>query len=328
MQHCAHKKKERGRKITDKKNLVSKKVVSLLPGLTELVCALGFEKNLEGRSHECDYPPAVQNLPVLTKPKYSVTPDQGGKEIHESISGLLQNALSVYEVDDDLLVSLSPDLILTQDHCEVCAVSMADLKASVIESIGPDAEVVSVSPADLDSVFDSFIKIASGLGVRERGVKLAEQIRQRFDEIRAQVRETTRPDVVAIEWVEPLMTGGNWMPEMIEIAGGSNRLAEAGKHSPWTDWESIRQADPEILLVLPCGYSIEKTLTEMSVLEGKESWEDLKAVQKNQVYILDGNHYFNRPGPRIKESVEILAHIFHPELFKNPVGEAGFIRYS
>lgn len=313
--------------ITDTRNSNSKDIISLLPGLTELVCALGCEDNLKGRSHECDYPPSMADLPVLTSPKYAVEPGQSGKEIHESVTGLLQKALSIYEVDDELLIKLSPELILTQDHCKVCAVSIADLKASVIKSLGSQTEVVSVSPTDLESIFRSFITIASYLNIPERGVKLTNQIKHRFDEIRELVKKRPRPEVIAIEWMDPLMTGGNWMPEMIDIAGGINCLSEAGKHSPWMEWDKIKQADPDILLVLPCGYPIEKSLSEIEVLETKNSWGELKAVQENQVYILDGNHYFNRPGPRIKESVEILARIFHPDIFENRIDDFGWARY-
>lgn len=256
-----------------------------------------------------------------------MSPDQTGGEIHQNISYLLQNALSIYEVDEELLLDLSPDLILTQDHCEVCAVSMSDLKASVVKSLGNQAEVVSVSPIDLESIFESFINVAAHLKARDRGVKLVNQIRQRYDEIRDLVKEKPRPDVVAIEWIDPLMTGGNWMPEMVEIAGGTSHLAQAGKHSPWIDWEKIKQTDPDILLILPCGYSIEKTLTEMNVLEAYDTWNELKAVRENQVFILDGNHYFNRPGPRIRESVEILARIFHPDIFKDQADQFGWVQY-
>lgn len=302
--------------------------MSLLPGLTELVCALGQEHRLAGRSHECDYPKSITNRPVLTSANYPHSSESDSSQIHQSITGLLQKALSIYDLDEKTLINLDPDLILTQDHCEVCAVSYGDLTRAVKDALGAGTQIVSTSPTTLDEICRSFIDVSDALGVRQKGEKLVGNIRGRFDEIRNMTSNLTKPDVVAIEWIEPLMTGGNWMPEMIEIAGGRNHLAEAGQHSPWTDWERIKQTDPDILLILPCGYSIEKTLTEINSLEGKDSWKDLKAVRKNRVFILDGNHYFNRPGPRVKESVEILADIFHPDHYRGRSVTEGWTRYQ
>jgi len=303
------------------------KIISLLPGLTELVCALGLEDQLIGKSHECDYPHSITDRPVLTGPKYSVTEESSSDEIQKSIQFLLSKALSIYEVDDEELIRLSPDVILTQDHCEVCAVSIGDLTKSVREALGEDTRILSASPTDLESVMNSFEEIAQELGTEKEGARLVNSIRQRYDEISDRTRDFKRPDVVAIEWIDPLMTGGNWMPEMIDIAGGNSLLARAGEHSPWIEWNTIREADPDILLIVPCGYSIEKTKGEMHTLEQKPGWTDLKAVRQKQVFILDGNHYFNRPGPRIKESVEILARIFHPREFRDDLSSFGWVRY-
>ncbi len=254
--------------------------------------------------------------------------DQKSVDIHREISYLLQNALSVYEVDAEMLTDLNPDIILTQDHCEVCAVSMADLTHSVKQTLGVETKILSVSPSDLDSVFESFKYIAAELGVPEKGTGLVENIRSRFDDIGNVVKELPKPTVVAIEWIDPLMTGGNWMPEMIEIAGGICRLAAASEHSSWMDWDEIKQVDPEILLILPCGYSIEQTMAEMATLESQPGWNEMRSVCQKNVYILDGNHYFNRPGPRIRESVEILARIFHPDYFEKKIDQFGWIRYK
>ncbi|MDZ7757205.1 cobalamin-binding protein [Rhodohalobacter sp.] len=302
-------------------------MVSLLPGLTELVCKLGLQDRLVGRSHECDFPKSVTDLPVLTSPGYPHTPDSESGEIHRSVTGLLQKALSIYDVDDDTLIDLNPDIILTQDHCEVCAVTQDDLSSAVKQALGQTTEVVSVSPTDLEGVCQSFIDVADTLGVRQRGEELAGSIQSRFDEIRSVTAQLPAPDVVAIEWIEPLMTGGNWMPEMIEIAGGVPHLATAGKHSPWQLWEDVVACDPDVLLIVPCGFGISKTKEEMTSITEKESWQDLTSVRQNEVYLLDGNHYFNRPGPRIKESVEILAEIFHPDVFKDRIDPNGWVRF-
>ncbi len=244
------------------------------------------------------------------------------------MTGLLQKALSIYDVDDDALIKLSPDVILTQDHCEVCAVSYSDLSSAVKDALGNETKIVSVLPTNLAEIFSSFVDVAEALGVRKRGEELVGSIQHRFDEIRNVTSNLPKPDVVAIEWMDPLMTGGNWMPEMIEIAGGVSHLATAGKHSPWQNWKDILECDPDILLVVPCGYGISKTLEEMEILSGQDSWENLTSVQENRVFILDGNHYFNRPGPRIRESVDILAEIFHPNEFSGQSLAGGWVRYQ
>lgn len=303
-------------------------IVSLLPGLTELVCSLGLGSQLKGRSHECDYPDFVNGLPVLTSANYPHSNSTDSRQIHNSVMNLLRNALSIYDVDERSLIEIKPDSILTQDHCEVCAVSYGDLSTAVKDTLGKETQIISVSPRNLEEISRSFLEIAGALGVPGRGEELVSSIHNRFTDIRSATRKLSKPSVVAIEWIEPLMTGGNWMPEMIEIAGGVPHLAEAGKHSPWCEWQDIVSLDPDILLIVPCGYGLSKTLGEMSVLTSKDYWKELTAVKQNSVFILDGNQYFNRPGPRIKDSVEILAEIFHPELFDEQYNPDGWIRFG
>lgn len=299
-----------------------------MPGLTELVCALGLERQLVGRSHACDYPESVTDLPVLTSVNYSDESSSQSNDIHESVTRLLQKSLSIYDVDEELLKRLNPGIILTQDHCEVCAVSFDELHKAVRNALGDNTQVLSVSPSTLQGIFKSFQDIADALGVSKKGRDLVVTIQNRFDDIQDRTKELDKPSVVALEWLDPLMSGGNWMPEMIKIAGGVPYLAEAGKHSPWCTWDDIHSLDPDILLVVPCGYGINKTMGEMSALTKNEGWKDLAAVKNNQVYILDGNHYFNRPGPRIKTSVEILAEIFHPEEFDRHHEKSGLFHYQ
>ena len=230
-------------------------------------------------------------------------------------------------MDETTLIDLTPDVILTQDHCEVCAVSYGDLSEAVKKALGKNTEIVSASPMTLAEICHSFVDIADALGVRIKGEVLTRNIQVRFDEIKKRTSQLPSPNVVAIEWMDPLMTGGNWMPEMIEIAGGESQLATPGEHSSWQEWDDILACDPDILLVVPCGYGITKTVEEMNVLTERKSWKDLTSVRENRVYILDGNHYFNRPGPRIKESVEILAEIFHPDSFSGISDPDGWIRF-
>lgn len=303
------------------------RIVSLLPSTTEIATALGFQSNLVGRSHECDYPAALTHLPVLTKPKY---PDKGSSsEIDQRVKSLVENGLSVYEVNAELLSELKPDLILTQDHCEVCAVSVNDVKKAVKEwTRQSNTVIVSVSPVNLEGIFESFREIGKALAVEKRAGYLIEEMKQRLDIIRNTVLREKRKTVATIEWIDPLMTAGNWIPELVEIAGGDHLFAEAGKHSPWIDWEKIKTADPDLISIMPCGYNFDQTINEIDILTSKPGWKDLKAVKNDNVFILDGNQYFNRPGPRIFESTRILAEILHPHLFKPTFKNRGWKQWK
>jgi len=304
------------------------RIVSLLPSLTEIVCKLGIRNQLKGRSHECDYPVSITELPVFTEPKYPETGDKKSGEINKSVLNLVRRGLSVYRVFEDRLLQVRPDLILTQDHCEVCAVSLDEVKKAVQSCLLKNTQVVSVSPMNLTEVLASFQVVANALEVPDRGKRLTDAAKSHFEEISKRVSLEKKPRVVAIEWIDPLMTGGNWMPELIKIAGGENLLSEAGKHSPWINWNEIQKADPDILLILPCGYMIDKTLQEMDVLTRLQGWDQLTAVKKNQIYIVDGHHYFNRPGPRITDSATILAEIFHPCLFAPEHQNTGWVQFK
>lgn len=308
--------------------MAGQRIVSLLPSLTELVSALGMEKNLAGRSHECDYPESVRSLPSITRPKYPHSEEFKSGEIQQSVMELVRLGLSIYEVSPEKLKACNPDLILTQDHCKVCAASMDDLMAAAQDILDDKTEIVSVSPANLQDIFDSFLTVSNAIGAERAGLELVSAIKKRFEEIKGETVGRQSPSVVSIEWLDPLMTGGNWMPELIDIAGGENLLSEPGAHSPWISWEKIRNADPEILLIVPCGFSISKTLSEVNLLTEKSGWSELNAVKQNNVFLLDGNHYFNRPGPRILDSAEILAEIFHPDIFEPVHINRGWIQFT
>lgn len=305
----------------------SLRIVSLLPSLTEIAVALGFEKNLVGRSHECDFPETAQMLPVCSEPKFKISEETKSTDINQSVNELLREGLSVYRVDEEKLRSLKPDVILTQDHCEVCAVSFSEVDHAVKTWLGDDTTVISVSPADLDGVRDSFRTVARELGVPQKGDELVADMNYRFENIRQRVQNTKIPSVAAIEWMDPLMTAGNWMPELIDIASGRNLLSDVGEHSPAVDWQSILKSDPEVLLIIPCGYTVEQTMKEIDSLTTKAGWNSLTAVQNNSVYILDGHNYFNRPGPRLADSAEILAEILHPDEFGFGFENTGWIRW-
>lgn len=302
------------------------RIVSLLPSTTEIVAALGLQDNLVGRSHECDYPAGVNQLPAITKPKY---PDGGNsRETDDRVKELLRRGLSVYEVDEIALRDLKPDLIVTQDHCEVCAASMDDVKLALRNWMGVEPEVISVSPSGLRGIFESFKSIGETVGRSEEAQTLSTQIEERFNILRQSVVGEPAKELFTIEWIDPLMTAGNWIPELIEIAGGDQIMGEAGEHSPFIEWSDLTNSDPDVILVMPCGYSIDQTLSEMNTLKGRPGWRSLNAVKNGEVYILDGHHYFNRPGPRILDSARIVAEILHPHRFKPTLQKSGWIRYS
>jgi iron complex transport system substrate-binding protein len=290
------------------------RIVSLIASATEIVCALGFEDQLVGRSHECDFPESVRRLPVCTAPKFDTS--GSSRDIDERVKGLLQDGLSVYHVDEALLRELRPDVIVTQSHCEVCAVSERDVERAVVAWPGDGPRVVSLAPNGLADVWAGFRQAADALGAPRRGAALVERLQARMAAIAERARALSeRPTVACVEWVEPLMASGNWVPELVEMAGGVNLFGSAGRHAPWLSWEELCRRDPDVLLLLPCGFDIERTRQEMPALTNKPEWPGLRAVRGERVFLLDGNQFFNRPGPRLVESLEVLAELLHPAAF-------------
>ncbi|HEX2622808.1 MAG TPA: cobalamin-binding protein, partial [Phototrophicaceae bacterium] len=277
------------------------RIASLLPSSTEILCQLGFETSLVARSHECDYPATVTSLPAITAPKFN--PDGRSYEVNERVKAVLQEAVSVYRIDAEMLKTLTPDVIVTQAQCEVCAVSLAEVERVACEWLEIPAEIVALEPNSLNDVLNDFRRVAKALDVPERGENLVRQITDRMQLIATRTKSLPRVRVATIEWIDPLMAGGNWMPELVEMAGGENLFGKAGEHSPWFTWDDLKAADPDVIVVLPCGYDIATTQREMPVLTNRNDWQSLKAVQNQQVYLTDGNQYFNRPGPRLAESL-------------------------
>lgn len=288
----------------------AKRVVTLIASATEIVAALGCADWLVGRSHECDYPASISGLPILTGPKFSV--DGTSSEIDRRVKALVAERLSVYRVDADRLEALAPEVIVTQDQCEVCAVSLQDVEQAVCAWAGDDAQIVSLHPDGLEDVWENIATVAAALGVPQRAQLVIEGLTGRLEDIRkACAAQRSRPSVACIEWVDPLMAAGNWVPTLVEIAGGRNLFGEAGKHAPWMSWEELVAADPDVIVALPCGYDIERAAVDMDGLARTAGWTDLSAVRNARVYVADGNQYFNRPGPRLVESAEIFAELLH-----------------
>lgn len=285
------------------------RVISLLPSATEIVCALGQQASLVGRSHECDFPAGVSMLPVCSRPKF-VT-DGTSYELNQRVLAILQEATSIYRLDADLLNKLKPDLIITQSQCEVCAVSVDEVKEAVCQIIGSQPRIISLEPNALSDVYRDISTIADALGVSAAGERLIREMHAEMAAVKTRTASLEKPRVACIEWLDPIMAAGNWMPELVEMAGAQNLFGSAGRHSPWIQWADIVSSDPDVLFISPCGYDLARTRKEMASLEENDEWAKLKAVRNRKVYIADGSQYFNRPGPRLVDSLKILAEIFH-----------------
>jgi iron complex transport system substrate-binding protein len=294
--------------------LIHPRVISLLPSATEIVAALGFAQHLVGRSHECDFPPGVEHLPVCSSSK---VPARGSSlEIDERVKAIVAEGLSVYRVDVERLRELQPDLILTQTQCAVCAVTPRDLEEALCTWVGTQPAMLSLEPNNLDDVWNDIRRVGDALGVSQRANELIASFTKRLVEIRDRTSAIeTRPRVAAIEWLGPLMAGGNWMSELIEIAGGRSLFAQSGEHSTSIDWSALVQADPDVILLLPCGFTIAQTIADLDLLTQNSVWPKLRAARSREIYLIDGHHFFNRPGPRLVESTEIVAEILRPDHF-------------
>lgn len=286
------------------------RIVSLLPSATEIVCALGLRENLVGVSHECDHPADVVGLPVVTRAK--IDAHRSSRAIDDDIRALVRDGLGVYEIDTERLEQLAPDLIVTQDQCDVCAVSYEDVVAAVKELAGARAEIVSLRPSRLADVWDDIRRVAAAAGVAQRGHDLANHLGDRLVELGRRTRGLVRVRVACLEWLDPLMAAGNWIPELVELAGGTSDLAAPGLHSPWLDFAKVAELDPEVVCAMPCGFALRRTERELAELLRDPHWQRLGAVRAGRCFAVDGNAYFNRPGPRLVESAEILAALLHP----------------
>lgn len=287
------------------------RIVSLLPSSTEIVCALGLRNRLVGVSHECDYPPEVVGLPVLTSPK--LDPQGSSRRINTQVHEIVQEGLSVYGINTDVLQSLRPDIIVTQDQCEVCAVSRLEVEEAVRCFLTPQVQIVSLRPQRLSDIWTNIRHVAEAAGQEAKAEELLKSLKRRLWKLEQKTRHLSRPRVACLEWLDPLIAAGNWIPELIEIAGGEYTLTTVGEHSPKITWETLIEYQPDLIVLMSCGFKIPQTQAELPMLMKQPQWRALPAVQENNVFIVDGNAYLNRPGPRIVESAEILAEILHPE---------------
>jgi iron complex transport system substrate-binding protein len=292
------------------------RVASLLPSATEIVCAVGAAADLVGISHECDFPESVRRLPALTRARLG--PVRASAEIDREVRRVLEDTLAVYEIELDRLEAARPDVIVTQDLCDVCAVSFDDVRAAAARLFRRDVPIVNLHPTRLDDIWADILRVAEALGRGADGTRVVHALRARVAAIAERGTACgARPRVVSIEWLEPVMVGGMWMPELIERAGGTALVTRPGDHAPTMTSEALRALAPDVVLVKPCGFSLDRTREELALLRTALPWDAWPAVREGRVYVADGNAYFNRPGPRIVESLEILAACLHPEAFED-----------
>ena len=309
------------------------RIVSLLASATEMVAALGCLDQMVGRSHECDYPPGIRALPAVSTVQINLNTSsaeidaqvkQRAQHKHEPDNPALK-ALSIYAIDVDKLQELRPDVIFTQTQCEVCAVSERDVTQAIAQLTGLQPLVVSLSPYRLQDVWEDVLRVGVVLGKRDQAQALVEMYQRRLRDLAIKTATFgSKPRVALLEWLDPLMATGNWTPELVAYAGGENIFGEIGQHSPWLTWEELQAAVPDVIVLSPCSYPIERTMEDVPLLQKHPAWANLKAVRDGKVYAIDGNHYLNRSGPRLVESAELLARVIWGEKLGIPVDNKGW----
>jgi iron complex transport system substrate-binding protein len=299
----------------------ARRIVSFLPSATEMACALGLSDQLLGVTHECDYPPQVMEKPVVVRNILPIE-SMSQAEIDVAVTQRLREGLSLYRVEETLMRDIAPDLILTQDLCQVCAPSGNEI-TQLLKSLPSKPQILWLTPKNIEQIFDNLRDLGGATDRSEIAEALIADGRARLGKIEAVTRDlVSRPRVFCMEWMDPVYCCGHWVPEMVRIAGGFDKLGREGTDSIRLRWEDVVEWKPEVLIVMPCGFGLEKAVDESRRLAGYPGWDDLPAVRNGRVYTVDANAYFARPGPRVVEGTELLAHLLHPELFewKGPAG--------
>ncbi|MDA4130680.1 MAG: cobalamin-binding protein, partial [Thaumarchaeota archaeon] len=294
----------------------AERIVTTLPSATEIVSLLGLEEKLVGVTHECDFPPSVRKKPVVMRSVFEAT-RMTSREIDDNVIACLTEGRSVYQIDESLLRSLSPDLIITQELCEVCATPLREV-AKTISGLYPKPRILSLTPHNLKEVIEDVVRVGRATGTLDRAQKLTSELKRRVDFVREKflnIGDLEIPTVFCLEWLDPIYCSGHWMPELVEYAGGKETLGRLGEPSTVVDWKQVREIDPEVIFVTVCGYDVHRTLEEISTLTNREGWNELRAVKSGKVFILDSPSYFSRSGPRLVDGLEIMAFLLHPNLF-------------
>ncbi len=294
------------------------RIVSLVPAATEICFSLGLGSEVLGISPECDYPPATHDKRVVSRPLLEYD-GKSSAETSKMVGGALAAGGGLYEINEEALQELEPDVILTQGLCEVCAPSGADVRA-VANRLPKRPRVVSLDPHSLKDMLEDIGRVGQACGVAPAAVSLVEDLRERLERVAFLTgRAHERPKTACIEWIDPLFAAGHWVPEMVDLAGGTDALARPGEKSRRIEAKDVAVAAPEVAVLMPCGFHLDRAQTEAGTLIAQRWWKDLPAARSNRVWVVDGSSYFNRPGPRLIDGLEILGHILHPELFpKSP----------
>lgn len=304
------------------------RIVSLLSSATEILFAIGVGDRVVAISHECDFPPEIAGRPRVTRSLIESAKPSG--EIDDQVRQLSATGRPLYELDTERIAELRPQLIVTQSQCDVCAIAY-DQVATMVQGDPRlrQTQVWALNPTSLSDVLADIARIGTATGAELAAAEFIATLQKRIAAVAnrtAALNVSERPRTVCIEWIEPLMLAANWTPELIELAGGQNGLTRAGQHSAYGNWDQVRSYDPEVILVAPCGFDLPRTLEESRMLQNREGWNNLSAVKSSRTFAVDGSAYFNRSGPRLVDSLEIAAHIIHPQLFpKNGVGSL-FVR--
>ncbi len=303
------------------------RLISLLASATEMLAELGALDQLVGRSHECDYPPEVLSLPTVSRVMIDV--DTTSAAIDAQIKQLASlpeladpalSALSIYAIDVALLQALRPDVIITQTQCEVCAVSERDVTAAVAHLTGLQPRIVALAPHRLADVWEDLLRVGEAIGRTEVAHQRIQEYQTRLNCLHERSQQPgDRPRVAVLEWLDPLMGAGNWTPELVTLAGGEPLFGEIGQHTPWLSWEELQVSDPDVIVLAPCGFTLDRTMQDVPILQQHPGWNKLRAVQHGHIYAIDGNAYLNRSGPRLVESAEILAHMLWGKQGEVPV---------
>ncbi|MEA2629865.1 MAG: iron complex transport system substrate-binding protein [Chloroflexota bacterium] len=294
------------------------RIVSLLPSATEIVCAIGLGDSLVGVTHECDYPPEVVGKPVITRSVHDLS-TASSRDIHRLVTASVHGGSSLYALDEEALAAAKPDLILTQELCRVCAVSYREVN-EVARAIDADITVVSLEPTSIEGIFNTIATVGAMSENEDAAVDVVESLRERLGAVEEKVQARRdaggrSPRVVALEWLDPPFASGHWVPEQIRRAGGWELLGSDGDRSKQTTWDAVAEVDPEMLLLMPCGFHLGETLAAWKATRKPPGYDGLAAVRRGRVFALDGSAYFSRPGPRVIDGIELLAEIFDPDAF-------------
>ena len=304
------------------------RIVSLLPSATEIVYALGLGDELVGRTHECDYPAEAAEVPVVTS-SVGGRAGEDSREIHQRVADSVHRGSSIYRLDHETLAELRPDLILTQELCEVCAVSYREVNRAV-RQLASETTVVSLEPTSIEGILNTISTVGAMADAEDEAVGLLELLRERLAQVEGRVLERRLAGVpprrvVCLEWLDPVFAAGHWVPEQVRRAGGWELLGNQGERSAETSWERLREVDPDSLLLMPCGFDAARTVHEWREAEKPDWLPDLRAVREGQVFALDGSAYFSRPGPRVIDGVELLAAIFDPAGHEDPLPRGAWV---